>query len=182
MPTTLSYCVKQLQILPREGKDLCTHCNGLGVNQATHPFYTPSLCLCMCLCLCVRVFVFVKNEECIWFFFSSQGHFASRWFLYFYFFIFQAHTLLKLWTNLTQTGNAVKSLTESLKSPSALYWGHDKKKKTRVNDREEESGLWGRVGRAGCLRGNEIDLHGHRKRAVCVYYEWHYIARKSYLN
>lgn len=118
--------LKQLQILPREGKDLCTHCNGLGVNQATHPFYTPSLCLCTCLC--VRVFVFVKNEECIGFFSSSQGHFASRWFLYFYFFIFQAHTLLKLGTNLTQTGNAAKSLTESLKSPSALYWGHDKKK------------------------------------------------------
>lgn len=85
-------------------------------------------------------------------FFSSQGHFASRWFLYFYFFIFQAHTLLKLWTNLTQTGNAAKSLTESLKSPSALYWGHDKKK-TRVNDREEESGLSGKSGEGRLFKG-----------------------------
>lgn len=178
--TTLSCCVKQLQILPREGKDLCTHCNGLGVNQATHPFYTPSLCLRTCLC--VRVFVFVKDEECIWFFFLPRVTLPRGDSCIFIFLFFQAHTLLKLWTNLTQTGNAAKSLTESLKSPSALYWGHDKKKKWGWTIEKRKVVYQERVGRAGCLRGNEIDLHGHRKRAVCVYYEWHYIARKSCLN
>lgn len=120
---------------------------------------------CVHTCLCVSLFACVsKIARRIYMTFSTQGHFASRCCLYFHFFLFvQARTPLKLWTNLTQSRNVERSLTESLKSPSALDWGH-RKRKMRVRNGGEESGPSG--GSAGGTKQIFIGIRSKQRASV----------------
>lgn len=97
---------------------------------------------CVLLCLSGSLFAFVSNVACsIYDVFYSGSLCLKMLFVFSFIFIFvQDHTPLKLWTNLTQSGNVERSLTESLKSLSAVYWGH-RKRKMRLRDAGEQRRL-----------------------------------------
>lgn len=55
-------------------------------------------------------------------------------------------------------------MTESLKSPSALYWGHSQRNEGEIQRRGKWSGAGVEWGREGVVQEEKTDLHGGRER------------------
>lgn len=117
--------------------------------------------VCVCVCVLVRACVCLSGTYSFFFFFSPRVTLPRGDACIFYFLFFQAHTLLKLWTNLTQAGECRGEAWRSHSNPRLCHIGSIVREKWGRKIEERKVVYKGRAD------GKEIDLYGDRERNVC---------------